>query len=250
MTPDVVVDVGNSRIKWGRVAGGGIAEMVSLAHDDPAGWGAQAVRWNLTGGIRWATASVNPSSMDAFRRWVVSPLTEITDYRSVPIRVDVDQPERVGLDRLLGAVAGRKLAPAGEPVLTVDVGTAVTVNLVDAGGVFRGGAIFPGPRLMALALSGGTAALPDLNLTETPAVSPLGRNTAEAIRARGIGRAVMGGVDALIRGLNALEPGPHVFLTGGALGGVGNYTFREAGEVTVVPHLNLEGIRIAAEALP
>lgn len=249
MTPDVVVDVGNSRIKWGRVAGGGVAEMASLAHGDTAGWDRQSGAWGLSAECRWAVAGVNPPATATFRQWAAGAVTEILDYRSVPLALDVDEPGRVGLDRLLGALAARTLVPSGPPVVTVDVGTAVTINFVDAAGVFRGGAIFPGPRLMARALGANTARLPDIDLTEIPSVDPLGRNTSAAIRA-GVWAAVCGGIEKLVREYRPFGSWPWVVLTGGGLGADTVFDFRDPVSVMGVPHLNLEGIRLAAEALP
>ena len=53
-------------------------------------------------------------------------------------------PDKVGIDRLLDAVADESLASQGEPAIVVDLGTAITVDLVSASGAFLGGAIMPG----------------------------------------------------------------------------------------------------------
>ena len=158
MTPDVVVDIGNSRMKWGVCAGGRVTDVIRLRLDDEVAWDAAlatlpppqaAVR-------KWAVASVNPPALYRFMGWTHDRGGTVVFERhtDLPIRVNVDEPEKVGLDRLCGAVAAKGMTPAGTPAITVDVGTAVTVNLIDADGVFQGGAIFPGPRLMARALHG------------------------------------------------------------------------------------------------
>src|SRR5207249_10383120 len=111
---------------------------------------------------KWAVASVNPPVLHRFVAWSYNHGGTVVfeKYTDLPIRLNVDEPETVGLDRLFGAVAAKAMVPPGTPAITVDVGTAVTVNLIDAEGVFQGGAIFPGPRLMARALHDFTAKLP------------------------------------------------------------------------------------------
>lgn len=254
MTPDVVVDVGNTRMKWGRCAGGRVAEMAALPLDRPAEWAQQLSVWGLTGPLLWAVASVNPPAAGRFREWAEANSDEVTqlrDHRDLPIRVDVDEPEKVGIDRLLGAVAAKAMVPPGTPAITVDVGTAVTVNLVDADGVFRGGAIFPGPRLMGRALHEHTAKLPLIDPTSQPLGEPFPpKNTAAAIR-WGIDAALIGGVNTALALLAETCPArPLLYLTGGACHLLDGCGFPAAAEQRVVPTLNLEGVRIAAEALP
>jgi type III pantothenate kinase len=172
-----------------------------------------------------------------------------TSPAELPLRVNVDEPAKVGLDRLFGAVAAKSMVAPGTPAITVDVGTAVTVNVIDADGVFQGGTIFPGPRLMGRALHEHTAKLPLIDLGEVPAAGPPGRNTADAIEA-GIAAAVQGGVGLLVERLAARYPRPRLFITGGARGALSQHGFRGVEHVTEVPELTLEGIRIAAGALP
>ncbi|MCE9564357.1 MAG: type III pantothenate kinase [Planctomycetes bacterium] len=250
MTPDVVVDIGNTRVKWGVCKGNRVTEVRRLSLDEPAIWDAElATLPPRTEARRWALASVNPPALARFRDWL-QPHGRIAVFENataLPIRVNVDEPAKVGIDRLFGAIAAKSLVPKGTPAITVDVGTAVTVNLIDANGVFQGGAIFPGPRLMGRALHEHTAKLPLIDLGEVPEVRPPGKNTADAIRA-GIAAAVQGGVAVLLERLGA--PWPRLFLTGGARGSLSKYQFRNVDEVVELPTLVLEGIRIAAEALP
>ena len=111
---------------------------------------------------KWAVASVNPPATLRFIGWSYNHGGTVVfeDRDFLPIRVNVDFPDKVGIDRLFGALAARAMVPPGTPAITVDVGTAATVNLIDADGVFQGGAILPGPRLMARALNEFTAKLP------------------------------------------------------------------------------------------
>ncbi|QDU22965.1 type III pantothenate kinase [Urbifossiella limnaea] len=251
MLPAVVVDIGNTRVKWGRCAADGIADVVALP-PDPAAWAAQVAAWGLGRGTRWAVGGVNPPVADALAAWVESIGGTCHHFRSpteLPIPLLVDEPAAVGIDRVFGALAARSLVPPSTPAVTVDVGTAVTVNLVDAAGAFRGGAIFPGPRLMALALRDRTAQLPLVELTGSPEGLGPATNTAAAIRT-GIESAVVGGVHGLICGAldAAPAPGAWVFITGGAATVLAPYHLRDV-TMTREPALNLLGIRLAAAAL-
>lgn len=209
--------------------------------------------------IHWAVASVNPPVLTRISDWITSrgdKLLVIDNYQQLPIKVNVDEPAKVGIDRLLGAVAARPRLPVGVPGIVIDVGTAMTVDLIDAEGVFQGGAILPGFGLMFRALHRYTAKLPLVDeadlFSQYPEIdsSPPGKNTVNAIAA-GVTAAVRGAAEVLVRELVSGQPAPPVvFVTGGA----GRHL-----QVTHLPHatrvefdgtLTLDGIRLAAEARP
>ncbi|MEM9660278.1 MAG: type III pantothenate kinase, partial [Planctomycetota bacterium] len=80
----------------------------------------------------------------------------------VALDVRVRQPERVGVDRLMNAVAANSIRPIGRPAIVVDLGTAITVDLISQEGAFEGGAIVPGPAMAISALHQQTVSLPEL----------------------------------------------------------------------------------------
>ncbi len=255
MTPDVVVDIGNTRMKWGVCRGGHVTDVLRLPLDDAAAWGAALAQLPSPQSFarKWAVASVNPPALLRFMLWSNNhgDTTAFERYTDLPIRVNVDEPEKVGLDRLFGAVAAKAMVSPGTPAITVDVGTAVTVNLIDAEGTFQGGAIFPGPRLMGRALHDFTAKLPLIDLSEP--VQDLwgpGKNTADAIRL-GIDAALGAGVAQLVDlFVDHCQMPPLVFVTGGGGHLTSGYPFERAAGVRQFQTLTLEGIRIAAETLP
>jgi len=254
MTPDVVVDIGNTRMKWGVCEGNRVTEVRRLSLDEPAIWEAElATLPPRTSVRRWALASVNPPALARFRDWL-HPHGRIAVFENateLPIRVHVDEPAKVGIDRLFGAIAAKSVVPEGTPAITADVGTAVTVNFIDAEGVFQGGVIFPGPRLMGRALHEHTAKLPLIDLTEYSTDNRPGKNTTDAIR-RGIEGALVGGVLHYVRlWANDCPTQPWLIVTGG--GGHLLMAATSAFNLPIVqfaPTLTLEGIRMAAETLP
>jgi type III pantothenate kinase len=250
MSPDVVVDVGNTRSKWGRCEGDTVCATVSLPSDGPEAWEAQYRAWQLTPEAVWAVAGVSPPRVDQLVQWLKgragAPLV-VSGHLQLPLAVVVDNPAAVGIDRLLDAVAATRLwGRTRLPAVIIDAGTAVTVDLVDGDGVFRGGAILPGFRLMARALHDHTALLP---LVEAPAEPPFvpAINTAAALRA-GVFYAVVGGVNAVVARLLKLTGVPtHIYLTGGD---APLLTSQVDARAEVWPEMTLEGLRLTAEALP
>jgi type III pantothenate kinase len=211
----VVVDVGNTRTKWGRAPAGRVAAVASPA-DEPAAWQALFDRWKLDASWRWLVSGVHPARRDALVEWVrprAAHIQVLDSYRRLPLFVHVDQPEVVGIDRLLDAVAANTRRPAGSSAIIVDAGSAITVDLVDETGAFRGGAILPGLRLMARALHDHTAKLP---VVDVRPVAPPGTSTVTAIQT-GILHAAVGGVERLIAAYRGQRPGGafEVFFTGG-----------------------------------
>jgi type III pantothenate kinase len=93
-----------------------------------------------------------------------------------PIELDVDEPQNVGADRALNAIAAHAKYP-GE-LIVVDFGTATTFDLVDGSGAYKGGIIAPGINLSLDALVSAAAKLPRIAI-EAPAdnLSVIGRTT-------------------------------------------------------------------------
>jgi len=248
VSPDVVVDIGNSRIKWGRCERGRVVAMVSLPLDSPVRWVEQRGEWNLTESMTWALAGVNPAVQEAFRNWVRShggSLAEIADYRRVPLKVAVESPERVGIDRLMTALAAYSRSKP-RPAIAFNIGTAITADVVNEAGTFLGGAILPGPQLMARSLNQFTAKLPLIDTSNLQTLICPGTDTRTAIEL-GIVAAAFGAVTQLVEAYSKLlkEP-PLVFITGGGMDSFADIVE----DARLVPTLTLEGIRLAAEALP
>jgi type III pantothenate kinase len=240
MSARLVADIGNTRIKWGICLPSSL-QIAAVAPDDPAAWAEQLRRWQIGASAEWAVAGVHPTRRDRLAAWLRetgASVRVISDCRELPIRVDVTEPEKVGIDRLLNAVAAAARVPSGTAVIVIDAGSAVTVDLVDAGGTFRGGSIFPGLRLMARALHQFTAQLPLVENFD-PHDLP-GRETTAAIRA-GVFHSVCGGIDRLVEQL--AKPGARIFLAGGSLELASGLRCQPK---VVGPALTLEGIRRTA----
>ncbi|RXK81611.1 type III pantothenate kinase [Chlorobaculum sp. 24CR] len=122
-----------------------------------------------------------------------------------------------GADRLALCAWSRHLF-AENPVIAVDIGTAITFDVLDAAGLYRGGLIMPGIDMMAGALHARTAQLPQVRI-ERPE-SLLGRSTEECIRSGifwGAVRQISGLVEAIRSDLvrDSGESTVEVIVTGG-----------------------------------
>jgi type III pantothenate kinase len=148
-----------------------------------------------------------------------------------------DDPEAVGADRIVNAVAaGRHY---GFPAIIVDIGTATTVEAVDGKGCYLGGAILTGLYVSLEALVSRTAQLPSVDLEERPP-RVIATNTPDSIRS-GFIYGYAGAVDALVRrSRDELDAdGVEVVATGGPAGVIVPY----CREIQVFdPDLTLKGL--------
>jgi type III pantothenate kinase len=149
----------------------------------------------------------------------------------------VQQPERVGADRIANAVAA--VHRTGKPVAVVDFGTATTITVVGKRKRFLGGAILPGIRLMQNALYTGTAGLPRNSFVKRKKF--LGTNTAAAITS-GIINGSAGAVEALVKGIEKeLGYKVELIVTGGNAALIAPGIRRRH---RVVPELTFEGLHM------
>lgn len=140
----------------------------------------------------------------------ISPKVVGRDIK-VPIKNYYKNPSQVGQDRLVGAYAALKLY--GKPLIVVDLGTAITFDVVSKKGEYLGGAIVPGIRLSAESLFLKTALLPQIDIKAPK--NPIGRTTQDSILS-----GLFYGYGALCRGFieilgHQMKATPKVVMTGG-----------------------------------
>lgn len=163
-------------------------------------------------------ASVKPDWTEKVREIVKKELNEkILEIGAgkdipLPMELDVDEPAKVGVDRVMCAFAA--FSVVGDAVVVADFGTAVTIDLVNEKGVFLGGTIMPGFDMSADALHRQTAALPKVDKIKTPR-KPFGRNTVEAIN-NGLYYSAIGALETITRFYSEqLGKWPQTVVTGG-----------------------------------
>ncbi len=246
MSSLIAVGIGNTTIKLGVVEAA--SDQWQLMHEwDTAEFDLSAVAGELPeGSCRWRVASVHRPAEQALQQWQENSRPQ-DDYLALshddlPLEINVEAPESVGMDRLIAAVAANQRRDADRAAIIVDAGTAITVDLVDTAGVFQGGVILPGFRLSARALAEGTDLLPKVDATfreEAPRV--IGKSTTEAIRS---GLFWGGAIRELIaRTAAELQTSPQIFVTGGDAQRVASYLTEDA---EFVSDLVLRGIVLAS----
>ena len=114
------------------------------------------------------------------------------------LKINIDNPGALGADRVADAVAA--VNHYSVPLITIDMGTATTVGVVDETKTFIGGMIVPGVMVSLNALAGGTAQLPHISLD--PPKHAIGRNTVECMQ-NGIIYHNAAGVDGMIERIEA-----------------------------------------------
>lgn len=169
--------------------------------------------------LTWLVCSVNRARCREWQQWVATNRPadrwrEVT-FRDIPLQLLVKNPERVGTDRLLACYGARRISPVGGPLIVIDSGTAVTIDVLSANDEFLGGLIFPGIRTSLKALKQNTDALPELEFEEFPNFV-IGDSTATAIHA-GVFHSQVGAIRHIVDRIQT-SMGPHqVILAGGGM---------------------------------
>ena len=255
----IAVDIGNARMKFGWFADGSTASTADHPVPEPdavlqldgrrpafdrlAAW----LNSHSGGLLRWLIGSVNRPTTTRLLDWVrehrTADVARLLSSSDLALDVRGLEADMVGVDRLIDAVAANALRRPGRAAVVVDVGTAVTVDLVDADGAFRGGAILPGIAMSARALHEFTDLLPRLDMRDLGEPPPvLGRSTDDAMRA-GLFWMAVGTIRELAARLVADQAEePDLLISGGAGVAVADLLGPRARHV---PHLTLGGIALS-----
>lgn len=114
------------------------------------------------------------------------------------LKILLDNPAQLGSDRVADAVAAISEYPC--PLITIDMGTATTISVIDRNKNFIGGVIMPGLRISAESLSSRTSQLPQISLD--PPKKAIGRNTIDCMRS-GIVLGCAATIDGIIEKIEA-----------------------------------------------
>ncbi|MBN2064944.1 MAG: type III pantothenate kinase [Sedimentisphaerales bacterium] len=249
----IAFDIGNSSVKVAVYDENEIKESVSIAIDSlEADLPGILVKYREICGpqqfdartVPLPTSSVSSENMALVEKIV----SEVFDQRlmlagrdfPVEMNVGVENPDKLGPDRLLTALAAFQVV--GRAVVVADFGTATTIDLVNDSGIFMGGVIIPGLDLAARSLHEHTSALPYVCPTQPEANASYGTNTEMAIN-NGIYFATLGALRELVeRYATELGYWPQVIATGGyAKMLAANSDLIE----NVVPNLCINGLYLA-----
>jgi len=161
---DWLIDLGNTRLKWARVDALERGDTHALAHDGTVDAGSlDAAFAAIRAGDHAWIASVASSALTAaveaaLHRCGATVVRATTQPACAGVRIAYADPSRLGVDRFLALLAAH--ARGQGAWLVVGVGTALTIDLLDANGVHHGGLIAPSPTLMREALAQRAPHLP------------------------------------------------------------------------------------------
>ena len=246
----LAVDIGNTNIVLGAIEGERILFLERMATDRSATMMEYLVRIRSVLKYREIDAAALEGavlcSVVPIVTMTVRPAVEmLTGKKAVVVgpglktglRINIDNPGALGADRVADAVAAVHQYPV--PLITIDMGTATTVGVVDENKTFIGGMIVPGVMVSLNALAGGTAQLPHISLD--PPKEAIGRNTVDCMR-NGIIYHNAAGVDGMIERIEAqLGKKCTVVMTGGLSAVIAPHCKHE---MILDPELLLKGLMI------
>jgi type III pantothenate kinase len=167
---------------------------------------------------------------------------QVRGPEGLPIRLDVEEPRTVGVDRIVNTLAAAHRF--GRDTIAVDFGTATTYDCITADGVFKGGVIAPGIVAGEDWLASRTAKLPRVDFR--PPEQAVGRRTETCLHS-GLFYSVVDGVDGIVRRIKAeFGDDPLVVATGGRASLVAPYSSTVD---QLEPFLTLQGLALAGRAL-
>jgi type III pantothenate kinase len=220
----LAIDIGNTRLKWAlfdsptpgaalRAHGAEFLENIDKLAD--GAWAALEAPQRMLGCAVAADAIKRRVEEQMEELWDVPAQWVVASAQEAGIINGYDHPTRLGADRWVAMIGARhRMLAAGpaRPMVVVMVGTAVTVEAVDAQGRFLGGFILPGHGIMLKALESGTAGLhvPTGEVREFPT------NTSDALTSGGT-FAIAGAIDCMVNHVRRhCGAEPARYMTGGA----------------------------------
>jgi type III pantothenate kinase len=243
---NVVIDIGNTRIKWAWADGVELQRPGSAAHSPSVGEALRALEAALPPHAeRVLIANVAGRELGEQVRALISRRLGIaaelaaTAVEQCGVRCAYADPSRLGVDRWAASIAAFRRI--GGAVCVIGAGTAVTFDAVDGAGRHLGGLILAGGRLVARALLDGTNNIGATSGTAESArgLELLAWNTDDAV-SRGAMLAIAAGLDRAVREVtSALGTPAPVLLTGGDADVLRPWLETA---VQLEPHLVLEGL--------
>jgi type III pantothenate kinase len=244
----LLIDVGNTRIKWARFEDGVLQPQSAAPHAD---WSVQSfVETILQRGARSDRVLVSnvagPRMAEVVRTAVAQTWQSEAEFVTSTamaggLRSAYSQPAKLGVDRWLAMIGAHALESGA--VCVVSVGTAMTIDGVTADGSHLGGVIVPGPDLMISSLLTNTSDIAQRAQQGAAGAGLFADNTLGAIRQgaeQALGALIERAVGTMRRKLNET---PKVLVTGGASDRVERAI---AVPYRAVPDLVLQGLAVLA----
>jgi len=201
----IALDIGNTHIDFGLFSDGALLARDRIRTPDPAGVTDHAI-WLMDFIAKHANhqpveraliaavvRDIETDLIAACNRCDIAAHSVDSDW-DLGLQIRYDNPQHVGIDRLLAASAALAEAPPDTALIIADAGTAITVDLLSAEGIYLGGTIAPGLQMMLKSLRAGTSLLPEIELGDRASLPAT--NTPDGMRA-----GILFGAASLIDGL-------------------------------------------------
>ncbi len=218
----LLLDVGNSRLKWGVLDGGSISRTGHITQDAIRQQGLSALTSKLPRHVDTVFASNVAGTSYATRLSGVISMHcgcdvrfARTEQQACGVTSSYRQPRRLGVDRWVAMIGAWSECEAA--CVIVDAGTAVTIDVIDDHGQHLGGQILPGIAMMADALAVKSSDLPSVGQRVSKAASGLDMFASNTVRAveQGIMNAVVGAVERAAWAVHDSGSYATIVLTGG-----------------------------------
>ncbi|WP_310468099.1 type III pantothenate kinase [Sphingomonas sp.] len=172
----------------------------------------------------------------------VTPVVAGQGAAAWPIALDVEEPDSVGADRVLNAIAAHARHPGD--LIVIDFGTATTFDVVDFSGAYKGGIIAPGINLSLDALVAAAAMLPRIAIAAPGDTNVIGRTT-ESQMSIGIYWGYVAMIEGLVARLKAEIGRPVTVIASGGLATL----FEQHSKVfdAIEPDLTIQGLSLLHE---
>ena len=196
----LLIDAGNTRIKWARVEADRLIPGVPFAIRPDLPPEIKAAWDGLEKPLGVALSNVAGEQVEAdimsfIRcRWSLEPFVAQSQSSGFGVTSGYRDPEKLGVDRWLALVAARKRSH--QPTVIVDAGSACTIDLLDAAGRHLGGHILPGTTAMGHALANGTHQIQYVKMTNSICLDP-GRDTLAGISSGAL-LALVGAIERVV----------------------------------------------------
>ena len=242
----LLIDVGNSRLKWGVLDGDAIRRTGHITQAAIKQKGLAALTSRLPRGVETVLASnVAGTSFATRLSGVIGMHCECdvhfvrTEKQSCGVSNSYRQPRHMGVDRWVAMIGA--WAEFEAPCVVVDAGTAVTIDAIDGDGKHLGGQILPGVTLMASALTARTSDIPPVQPRSGAVASGMSMFASSTSRAveQGSINAVVGAIERAAWTLEENGISAEIVLTGGDASRILKSLDEDA---THRPHLVLSGL--------
>ena len=218
----LLLDIGNSRLKWGVLEDGAIHRTGHIAQDAIKSQGLSALTSKLPRRVDTVLASNVAGPSFATRLSGVVGMHcgcdmqfAHSEKQACGITNSYRQPRRMGVDRWVAMIGA--WAEVQAACVIVDAGTAVTIDVLDDEGQHLGGQIFPGVVLMTSVLASQTSDISPVlprRTAQASGMSMFASSTSRAVEQGSI-NAVVGAIERALWTLDDNGYAPEVFLTGG-----------------------------------